>query len=809
MKLHLSGRLWLSLFALAAATLAFEINLTRLFSVAQFYHLAFMIVSIALLGSGASGTALAVLPGLGRGDPKAFLGRCALAAGASILLAYFLTNGLPFDSYSAAWDWRQIPILGLHFLALATPFFFSALALGSLLSHFSAQAGAIYSANLLGSACGCLVALLMPSLVGGDGAVVIYAGTAGLASLACLDSAGQSRIRGLAWILIFLSVAAAGLRAAGSSGLHFLDLRISPYKALSYALQSPGAVLVDRRWNGFSRVDVVEDRAIHAIPGLSYRYLQPLPAMKGLFVDGDDLSPVVEPRQDATFVSFLPSALAFELRPSGANLILGPRGGLDVLTALTLGSGPTTVVEANPLITRIAPVYDDPRLEVYAQSERSFLSRSASRFQVIIVSLPHGYHPVRSGAYSLAEDYRYTTEAYRDAIQHLAPGGVILSTRWLQDPPSEDLRHFALAVEALEQSGGDPKTQLVAFRGFNLGAVILKNGAYAPDELLLIRQFLESRAFDLSYAPDVQAQETNRHNVLRTSMYYQAYARVIPPASREAFIKSYDSDIRPPTDDRPFFGHYFRWGQVGQILAEFGKTSQPFGGAGYLVVAGLLLLAIVLAAALIVLPVAVLRHSGRALPDSFSKRDLLYFGALGFGFLLVEIPLLQMFMLYLEQPAYSVGVVLASLLLFSGIGSRLSPRIPLRPALAAVVIVVAVLPASARMIAGQTLGLPLPARMCLAALMLMPAGVLMGVPFPSGIRLLAASMARSPSHRRDVRIPWAWAINGAASVVASIVAALLALSFGFAWVLRIGALCYAIAFFTAARFPAPRQSPRP
>jgi hypothetical protein len=807
---RLDARTWASLFLLATATLAYEINLTRIYSVAQFYHLAFMIVSIALLGLGASGTAIAVIPALHRGNPDERLGPYACAASASILGSYLLINWLPFDSFSLAWDRRQFSILALHYVALAMPFFCSGLVLGAFLSQRAEQAGSIYAANMVGSAAGCLVGLVVPAYMGAEGAVSVYAGAAALAALVSTEPRAAAR-RPAAFasvLLIAFCLIDAGVRASGAPPFKVLSLRLSPYKGLSYALLAPGAKITYQEWNAFSRIDIVEGSAAHSVPGLSYRYLGSLPRMPGLYVDGDDLSPVARPSMDAAFVAYLPTAIAFALRPEGSVLILEPRGGLDVLTGLTLNSGPKTAVEINRLITAAIPLYSDQRLHVVSESGRSFLRRTTITYDVIVVSLASGYRPVRSGAYSLGEDYRYTVEGFTEALQHLAPGGLLISTRWLQDPPSEDLRLFTLAATALEKAGGEARSQLVAFRGFNAASVLLKNGEFSAVELTEIRRLLGERAFDLSYAPDVAVEETNQYNILQASIYHEAYRNFIELPSREEFYAAYNYDVRPPTDDRPFFGHYFKWRQAPQIIAEFGRAWQPFGGAGYLVVLALLLLAILLASALIFLPVLL---RGFARPEkriSFALRDLLYFGLLGFGFLLVEIPLLQTFILYLDQPAYATGIVLFALLFFSGIGSQMSPRIRLRPALVALVVIVLMAPALLRHAVSQTIGFPLAARMALTTLMLAPLGLLLGVPFAGRIRLMhlepRADKANSPAEK----IAWVWAINGSASVVGSILAALLALTFGFTWVLRIGSLCYAGAFIVEALGAAASQSPR-
>jgi hypothetical protein len=786
--------IWLSLFLLSAATLTFEINLTRLFSVAQFYHFAFMIVSIALLGFGASGTALTVFPALRKGQPIQRLSQLTFGTGLSILIAFFLTNWLPFDSFSIAWDQRQVWILMLHYLALAAPFFFSGMALGYLLSAFPQSVGMTYAINLFGSAAGCILALIVPSYLGGEGTVILSIALASLAGIISIPRMGQIwRPLALGTSAIFLFwLFDLGLRIAGKSSFAFLELRISPYKSLSYALQTPGSQVIHRRWNAFSRIDVVRSRGIHSLPGLSYRYLQPLPSFDGLLVDGDDLSPVLQPSVDSGFVAYLPNAIAFHLRPQSRALILQPRGGLDVFTALAQGATQVTAIQTNPLIVDAAPIYQDPRVEVHVESDRSYLHRADLNYDVIVFSLGSSFHPVRSGAYTLAEDYRYTVESFQEALSHLSPGGLLVATRWLQDPPSEDLRLFALAVTSLEKEGADPRQQLIAFRGFNTATILLKNGAFTAEELSSTRAFLSERAFDLSYAPDIQPDESNQYNILPESKYYRSYVSLLTANPRHAFYENYEYDVRPPTDDHPFFGHYFKWTQASQVLAEFGKAWQPFGGAGYFVIVALLILALILAAVLILLPVALWKRAGRNSADPFRSRNLMYFGLLGCAFLLVEIPLLQRFILYLGQPALAFTIVLFSLLFFSGLGSQSSNRIPLRLSLPVLVILVLATPLLLPRFFSWTLGLPQVIRLGLTALTLAPIGFLMGIPFPAGIRLLKQDQSVGlENDAQDHEVAWVWAVNGASSVVASILSALLALTFGFSWVLTLGALCYA------------------
>ncbi len=797
----LSRRIHLGLFLLSAAILAFEINLTRLFSVAQFYHFAFLVVSLALLGFGASGTALTLFPRWGRSQPQRSLGRLALASGLSMVAAYLLTNWLPFDSFTIAWDRRQVGVLVLHLLALATPFFFGGMAVGLLLSVAPQVAGQTYAVNLAGSALGCLAALAAPAWLGGEGMVVFSAWLAASASLAATGGRrwGTSNLGALGLLLVGLFD--TGLRIFPVSGspvrpwLQFLELKLSPYKGLSYALQYPGAQIIYQRWNAFSRVDVVKSGGVRSLPGLSYLSPQAPPPEYGLLVDGDDLSPVVLPGADMRFAGYMPAAIAFRLRPQAHALILEPRGGLDITIALALGARQVTAVEVNPLIVDAAgAIYTDPRVHTVIESDRSLLRRSQEHFDVVVLSLTTSYHPIRSGAYSLAEDYRYTVEAFRDALERLTPDGLLVVTRWLQMPPSEELRAFALAVTAIERMGGDPARQIIAFRGYNTATLLIKKSPFTSAEVDAVRAFAASRAFDLIIAPGVRPHEVNRYNILREPVYYQSFTALLAARPRQAWYAAYPFDVTPPTDDRPFFGQFFKWSQAPQVLAELGMTWQPFGGAGYFVLLALLGLTLVLATGLILLPLAVPFSApapplaGELPPSTGAGRGLAYFGLIGLAYLFVEIPLIQRFILFLGQPAYALTAVLFTLLLFSGLGSRIAHRVPHRLALVLVAVVALGLPQVLPGVFALSLGLPLELRLVETVVVLAPLGLLMGMPFPLGIRWLERA---APG-----LVPWAWGVNGAASVVSSVLAALLAISFGFSTVLVAGALCYGAAWLT-------------
>lgn len=786
---------FLGVLLLSAATLAFEVNLSRLFSVAQFYHFAFMTVSLALLGFGASGTLLSLAPGLARRPAPV---AAVLSAGFALtaVAAYTLTLLLPFDSFRVLLEPSQWGILALHYLALAVPFLCCGAVVGIWLAAWPESIGRTYAVNLSGSALGCVLAVAAPALVGGEGVVLLAAALGCLAAL-CFACSLPGRLWGKA-----LALLAAALALWGAFDLpSFLEVHLSPYKGLSYALLYPDARLVWREWNSISRVDVVEASAIRSLPGQGFSCRGQPPPQRGLFVDGDDMSPITQVSQPAGLAGItdcLLTALPYRLRPAARALVVEPRGGFDVLVALAEGARTVTAVEANPLVVRAVQeqeawggnVYAQPGVSLFVEEGRAFLARRGPRYDLIVLSLSTPYHPITSGAYSLAEDYRNTVEGYAAALERLEEDGLLVVVRWLQTPPSESLRAFGLAVTALEQLGLDPAQCLVALRSYNQMLILARRGPFTPQELGAVRAFAAARSFDMVYAPDIQPDEVNRYNILPSPDYYLAFTGLLAAEDRAAWWDEVAFDVTPPTDDRPFFGHFFRWRQMDQVLAMAGHVWQPFGGAGYVVLLALLALSTAAALLLVLLPLAGRRAVRQAISSSRLVAALLPFAFLGLAYLLVEIPLLQRLILFLGSPTYAMATVLGALLLFSGLGSLLSSRLRLGAALAALVMLLLAYTLGLPLLSGPLLGLPLPARLAVAIASLAPLGMLMGVPFPA---CLARLQRQSPG-----LVGWAWGVNGALSVVASVLAATAALSWGFARVLLLGVVCYGAVWLTTA-----------
>jgi hypothetical protein len=377
-------------------------------------------------------------------------------------------------------------------------------------------------------------------------------------------------------------------------------------------------------------------------------------------------------------------------------------------------------------------------------------------------------------------------------IARLKPNGLLVMTRWLQEEPSEWLRAFTLAVTALEDSGGDPSSQIVALRGYNTGTLFIKNCPFTSGEMMIVRQFASEKAFDLVSAPTLEYTEINRYNILPNPVYYQTFKNFLETQPREDFYKAYPFNVEPPTDNHPFFSHYFKWSQLEDVVQSLGMTWQPFGGAGYLVVLIILALALILSGLLILLPPLLIKGKG-----IHSNRPTLplYFGLIGLAFMLVEMPLIQHFILFLDQPAYALTAVLFCILLFSGLGSHYgSQRVSRNVAFALLIIILVLELFLLPHLLHALLGLSLLARSAVTLLLIAPIGFLMGIPFPSGLAWIESSPIKASHLNTQWMTAWVWAVNGASSVVASILASLLSLSFGFRLTLGIGIVCYALAW---------------
>jgi hypothetical protein len=811
-------RLFASLLLLSAASLAYELALMRAFSLTLWHHFAYMVISIALLGFGASGTFLSLWWRRGRNAERSF-GLFAFLFALSIPVCFAAAQRIPFDPTLLLWDRRQLLVLGGFYLVFFLPFFLAATAVGLLLIERARQAPRVYFYNLLGSGLGSLLLVIFLYLVPPERAVLaIYA--VALTAVVLLLPAFSHRTQALTLLLL----------VGFFYFLHFVDamhIRISPYKSLSLNLELPEAEILEQRFSPLGRVDVLRSPAFRYAPGLSLADRATPPPQLALFIDAESAGALTAydgRRQPLEFLDWTTAAAPYHLlaRPGDARvLILGAGGGTDLLLARYHDVGHIDAVEINPQIVSLVRkdfadftggLYRLPGVDVHVQEARAFLEglprdqAPDRQLDVIQVSLLDSLAASTAGVHALNESYLYTVEALARATDHLSPDGSLAITRWLTMPPRDAPKLFATAVVALEDRGLDPTPRLALIRSWATYTLLVKRVPFTPEEIAALQAFCQERLFDLAYYPGITAEEANRFTHLAQPYYFDAAREILAGGSRRAaFLRDYPFNLAPATDDRPDFSHFFRWRALPILLRTYGRQWLPFLEWGYLILVATLAQAALLSVVLILLPLLLRRRTrGAPPPGSISRLPVLaYFLAIGLGYLFIEIVLIQKFTLFLANPIYAVAVVLTAVLVFSGLGSY-SLRSPksvgsplLACALVAALSVVAaiLLPLAVPPLLG--LGLSTPVRVVVSLALMAPLAFLMGMPFP-------LAWQRLEQARADV-LPWAWGVNGCASVLAAVLATLLAMSFGFRFVLVAAAALYLLAALSARAF-APRKA---
>ncbi|HSC01418.1 MAG TPA: SAM-dependent methyltransferase, partial [Burkholderiaceae bacterium] len=404
------------------------------------------------------------------------------------------------------------------------------------------------------------------------------------------------------------------------------------------------------------------------------------------------------------------------------------------------------------------------------------------------------------GLYALSENYLYTVQALRDDLRLLEPGGLLAITRWVALPPRDALKLFAAAVAALQRSGvADPASRLALVRSWQTSTLLVKNGAFSGEDIAAIKAFCSERSFDVAFYPGMKPQEANRFNVVAPPDLFDG-ATALLGEGKDEFVRNYKFHIAPATDDKPHFFHFFKWRSLPELLSLKEQGGLPLLEWGYPVLVATLGQAMLASLLLIAAPAAWVTRVGARRRDGMPPaaprhRVLVYFAAIGFAFMFIEIAFIQKFVLFLSHPLYAVAVVLFAFLLFAGFGSATSKRwhggsAPLlRHAEAAVVGAIAL---AAALCLGllpwllqHAVALQDALKIVVSAALIAPLAFFMGMLFPMGLARVEAGDARL--------VPWAWAVNGCASVTGAVLATLLAIHIGFTAVVVAALAMYALA----------------
>ncbi|HEX7966694.1 MAG TPA: hypothetical protein VF502_00640, partial [Stellaceae bacterium] len=570
----------------SAGALAYEVLLTRLFSIIQWHHFAYMAISIALLGYGASGSFLALLQDRLRPRFAAVFALSAALFGVSALAGFAVAERLPFNALAVIWEPRQLLYLAAYYLLFAMPFFCAATCVGLAFAVFPNHIARVYRYDMLGGGIGALGVIvtlfwLFPS------AALRLVGVLGLiaAALASRQGIGVKR----SWRSAGYLLGGALLYAAVPSS--WTALRFSEYKELDQALLVPGTEIVREESSPLGLLTIIRSPLIpfRYAPGLSLDNAIEPPPLLGVFTDGGGLSPITAfdgSREPLAYLDYTSSALPYHLLNRPEALVMGAGGGADVLLALYHRAARIDAVELNPQSVRLVResfadfaghLYDRPEVHVHVAEGRGFVAGTRQRYDVIQLPLLDSFAAAAAGTLSLSESYIYTVEALEEYLRHLRPGGFVAITRWLKLPPRDSLKLFATAIEALKRMGvAEAGQRLALIRSWSTTTLLVKNGALSPAEIAKIRAFADERSFDLAYYPGMRREEANRYNILEEPYFFDGATALLGP-ERPSFLARYKFDISPATDDRPYFFDFFKWQALPELLER-----RALGGAALL-----------------------------------------------------------------------------------------------------------------------------------------------------------------------------------------------------------------------------------
>ncbi len=788
-------RIQISVFLISAALISYQILLIKMFSIQYWYHFAYLIISIALLGFGASGTFIFLFKRQLKDHFPSVLFFCPLLLASSIWMNIYLNREIAFNPLMIIWNKYEIIRLLILSLSILVPFFLGALCIGLSFIAASDYIHRIYFANLAGSGMGSLIVLLTLFHIRPHGIMLFIS----MITICAALSASTSRIRkgitcvaGVAVILLYVFL------------FRLMPLPMSSFKDLVQAEHLMDTKKEMEVFGPLGLVTVLSSPAYHYLPDLSLNCPYPLPRQKGLFLDGNTVGPINEFTGDLNnihFMDYRTNSLAYKLLYHPAVLIIGGGSGTEILNAGYHAAKSISVVEMNadiahlmqkPYGTYSGDIYNHVNTNVLIEEGRGYLQRTKQHFDLIDISLLESMGTASAGVYSLNENYLFTTEAIAVCLERLTPGGILSISTWIKNPPRDNIKLLATAIEAIEgQKKNVPSQSIIMVRSWQTATLLVKNGDFDDRDMAAVREFCKSRLIDISYHPRVKKSETNIFNKFDEDIFYSAAIKLLSP-EREKFYETYPFYVKPATDDRPFFSHFFKIDMMKQYLKSSDRVLIPFLDWGYILVWIAACILFLMGMTLILAPMPFLLPSQKGL---FSI--LIYFGSLGMAYMFLEISLLQQFIRYLFDPIFSASVVIGSFLVYSGIGSLIAGKVsPFKSkhifwSVLIIGITGFIFLTSDRWLQSILSGLPLWLRMLSCSLIIAPLAIPMGIPFPSGLSELSAG--------REGLIPWAWSINGFFSVIGSSTTVLIAITCGFKSIILMAVVLYILSAFMFTR----------
>jgi spermidine synthase len=797
----------LLLFLTSASVLAYEILLMRLLSISLWYHFAYMVISLALLGFAAAGSVLLLTFENIRRNIDQWLIVLAGATAVAFPVAFSLSQKVGLDPLQLIWQKSEWPRMLLTYLLMGTPFFLAGGIVGIILTGAGEGVHVMYAADLLGAGAGALA--IIPALYLGPpwtllpvlGCLLLLAG---IIFSFRLPHAWKG-VLGMLITGILVGIAYAALPPVP---------RIHHTKPLPMTLAFPDAKVEAQKFGPLGMIQVVGSSLIREVPGLSLNFglqgsgpVPSLPRQKLIFSDADTLGPITRFRgslDDLKYLDFTSMALPYHMRHPAKVLVVGAGGGSDVLLGLSERASRIVALEANQQIADLllgpfadfsGQLYSRPDVQLEVSEARQYLHSTKEQYDLIHLPFFSAFGSSAGGLQSATESYLYTTEAFELYLSKLSNTGLLAVSCWLKLPPRDSLRVFSTALRALRKQGvsSEPEEHLFFIRSWRTSTILVSKNPFTPEEISRAIRFCDERGFDLVYFAGMKAELANRYDIEGQPYDYLA-ARALTSGEADTFLRRYVFDVGPTSDDRPYFSHFFRWDKAVPLFQLLRKDWLPFIDLGYIFIVATMMQAFLASGLLILVPLLCVRwvKGGEPLPGVGKIFGILiYFGSIGLAFMFLELALLPKFTLLLSHPIYAAAVVLSSILCFAGLGSMSVKRFLGRGthflwiAVAGICTWVLLDALIGDRLFMRAISWPLGGRVALAISMISVLAFFLGWPFPSGLRMTARALPGL--------VPWAWGINGCASVNGAVLAKCLSVGVGFRALMLTACMLYLVA----------------
>lgn len=789
-------QVYFGIFLASLATLMYELLLTRIFSVTTWYHFAFLAISMAMFGTTMGAIIVYLAPDRFTPENTAkYQSWSILAFAVSAILAILIHISvpafLPLDSATVI-----VASLFVAVPCLLIAFTLSSICISLTLTRYPDETHKLYAADFIGAAVGCALIVLSLQFIDGIAAVYLIASVAALSALCFSYKTGDKKLKIAALAVSILTASYVGYNA-------YLAAQDKPVISLSWSKGVKEKLVLFEKWNCFSRIRVFgEPEALRKPLEFGYSRLLPEVRIRQLWLDMDGCAAAILYRftgnlKEFDFFKYDISNFAYAVIKGGNALVIGVGGGKDILAAMALGEKTVTGVEINNnTVATVNGRYGDytghldkmPGVKIVCDEARSYITRSPEKYDTIQATLVDTWAASSSGAFALTESSLYTVDAWKTFLEHLSDTGILTMTRWYSKyVPSEIYRLVGLANSSLKSIGiENPRQHIVLVRVMNselgeslhaedgLGTILVSRQPFTPEKLAEIDKLSKELGFELALSPTMS---------IDPNLALAAEGKI------GEVEKTVPFNLKPSTDDCPFFFQTLNPLQIfNQSIYAGGRTANNINSA----VALLLVLVTVSFFTFYCFRLPILRTKDKSLLKG-SLPLFTYFFSIGIGFMLIELSQIQRFSITLGHPIYALSVVLFTLFLATGLGSLSFGKLVelvgdrLHMLLIAALVVTAIFGLATPTLVHALAPQSTPIRIAASIVSLFPVGFVLGLGFPAGMRL-------GNRHNQQLT-PWLWGINGAASVLGSVLSVVLSMFLGITVSYCCGFAFYAIALY--------------